>query len=153
MELQLIQLYLWVCLVYDKHPMLKYQRLSNNCQPLFTDQELITVYLFGHLPAEFYATPNLWLYLATFFRLVSRFADLSSLQSADQCFERAFESVGVRVNYKFCRRRWIFHPPRFFDRFDADYVGGQRSVREKQKWRVILLIAAIARAKIFTITE
>jgi len=44
MELQLIQLYLWVCLVYDKHPMLKYQRLSNNYQPLFTDQELITVY-------------------------------------------------------------------------------------------------------------
>jgi len=59
MELQLIELYLWVCLVYDKHPMLKYQRLSNNCQPLFTHQELITVYLFGHLPAEFYATPNL----------------------------------------------------------------------------------------------
>ena len=53
MELQLIQLYLWVCLVYDKHPMLKYQRLSNNCQPLFTDQELITVYLFGHLQGHF----------------------------------------------------------------------------------------------------
>ena len=49
MELQLIELYLWVCSVYDKHPMLKYQRPSNNWQPIFTDQELITVCLFGHL--------------------------------------------------------------------------------------------------------
>jgi hypothetical protein len=53
MELQLIQLYLWVCLVYDKHPMLKYQRLSNNWQPDFTDQELITIYLFGHFQGHF----------------------------------------------------------------------------------------------------
>ena len=53
MELQLIELYLWVCLVYDKHPMLKYQRLSNNWQPNFTDQELITIYLFGHLQGHF----------------------------------------------------------------------------------------------------
>lgn len=53
MELQLIQLYLWVCSVYDKHPMLKYQRLSNNGQPDFTDQELITIYLFGQMQGHF----------------------------------------------------------------------------------------------------
>lgn len=56
MELQLIELYLWVCSVYDKHPMLKYQRLSNNWQPNFTDQELITVYLFGQLQGYFKQT-------------------------------------------------------------------------------------------------
>ncbi len=53
MELQLIQLYLGVCSVYDKHPMLKYERLSNNWQPTFTDQELITIYLFGHFQGHF----------------------------------------------------------------------------------------------------
>ena len=53
MELQLIELYVWICLVYDKHPGLKYQRLSNNWQPDFTDQELLTVYLFGHLQGQF----------------------------------------------------------------------------------------------------
>lgn len=53
MELQLIELYLWVCSVSDKHPMLKYQRLSNNWQPHFTDQELITVYSFGQLRGHF----------------------------------------------------------------------------------------------------
>ncbi len=56
MELQLIQLYLWVCSVYDKHPMLKYQRLSNNGQPNFTDQELMTIYLFGQMHGHFKQT-------------------------------------------------------------------------------------------------
>ncbi len=53
MEDQLIQLYVWVCLFYDKHPNLQGQRLSNNNQPAFTDQELITLYLFGHLQGHF----------------------------------------------------------------------------------------------------
>ena len=53
-EIQLIQLYLWVCTAYDKHPTLKYQRWSNNpSEPLFTDQELMTVYLFGVLKGHF----------------------------------------------------------------------------------------------------
>jgi hypothetical protein len=53
MENQLIQLYVWVCQIYDKHSALKVQRMSNNYQPIFTDQELITVYLFGHLQGHF----------------------------------------------------------------------------------------------------
>lgn len=53
MENQLIQLYVWVCQIYDKHSVLKVQRLSNNQQPTFTDQELITIYLFGHLQGHF----------------------------------------------------------------------------------------------------
>jgi hypothetical protein len=53
MENQLIQLYVWVCQIYDKHSVMKLQRLSNNHQPAFTDQELMTVYLFGHLQGHF----------------------------------------------------------------------------------------------------
>jgi hypothetical protein len=53
MEHQLIQLYVWVCQIYDKHSILKVQRMSNNHQPAFTDQEIITVYLFGHLQGHF----------------------------------------------------------------------------------------------------
>lgn len=49
-ENQLIQLFLWVCTVYDKYPTLKYQRWSPNpTAPTFTDQEVVTIYLFGHL--------------------------------------------------------------------------------------------------------
>jgi len=35
------------CRAYDTEPDLKYQRLSN-FRPRFTDEELLTVYLFGH---------------------------------------------------------------------------------------------------------
>lgn len=48
MEQQLIELYLRVCAFYDNQPGLKYQRLSNY-KPRCTDQELLTMYLFGHL--------------------------------------------------------------------------------------------------------
>lgn len=49
METKLIELYLLICRLYDTQPRLKQQRLSNNHQPLFSDEELLTVYLFGHL--------------------------------------------------------------------------------------------------------
>ena len=48
MEHQLIALYLHVCRAYDNQPDLKYQRLSN-FRPTFTDEELVTIYLFGHM--------------------------------------------------------------------------------------------------------
>lgn len=48
MEQQLIALYLRVCRAYDTEPDLKYQRLSN-FRPRFTDEELLTIYLFGHM--------------------------------------------------------------------------------------------------------
>lgn len=48
MELKLIELYLSVCRLYDNQPVLKYQRLSN-FRPRCTDEELLTIYLFGHM--------------------------------------------------------------------------------------------------------
>ena len=48
MEQQLIELYVLVCDFYDNQPDLKYQRLSN-FRPRCTDEELLTMYLFGHL--------------------------------------------------------------------------------------------------------
>ena len=52
MQLQLIELYLLVCRFYDTQPVLKQQRLSNS-RPDLTDQELVTIYLFGHLQGCF----------------------------------------------------------------------------------------------------
>lgn len=43
MENTLIQIYLFVCHIYDTSPASCFQRLSNNRQPEFTDQELITI--------------------------------------------------------------------------------------------------------------
>lgn len=43
-----IQLYVLVCHIYDTRSGTCFQRLSNNAKPQFTDQELVTIYLFGH---------------------------------------------------------------------------------------------------------
>jgi hypothetical protein len=51
--LQLIQLYYYVCQCYARYNCLHYQRQSNNYSPRFTDQEVITVYLFGLLQRRF----------------------------------------------------------------------------------------------------
>jgi IS5 family transposase len=48
-ETKLITLYLLICHLYDTKPVLKQQRLSDNHQPLLSDEELLTMYLFGHL--------------------------------------------------------------------------------------------------------
>lgn len=49
MENQLIQIYLFVCHIYDTCENTCFQRLSNNCKPEFTDQELLTIWFFAHL--------------------------------------------------------------------------------------------------------
>jgi|SRR5215213_899229 len=53
MENLLIEIYLFVCHVYDTSPQTCYQRLSNNREPEFTDQELITIWFFAHLEGCF----------------------------------------------------------------------------------------------------
>lgn len=52
MKNQVIQIYLLVCQLYDSHSSLKFQRASN-FKPRFTDQEIITIYLFGQLNEKF----------------------------------------------------------------------------------------------------
>ncbi len=53
LQLQLIKLYYYVCHCYDTQSCLHYQRMSNNYSPSFTDQEIITIYLFGILQRRF----------------------------------------------------------------------------------------------------
>jgi hypothetical protein len=53
MENLLIEIYLFVCQVYDTSSATCYQRLSNNGEPEFTDQELTTIWFFAHLEGCF----------------------------------------------------------------------------------------------------
>jgi hypothetical protein len=53
MENLLIEIYLFVCHVYDTSSATCYQRLSNNLDPEFTDQEFITIWFFAHLEGCF----------------------------------------------------------------------------------------------------
>ncbi len=52
METKLIELYLLIYRLYNNQLVLKQQRLSNNHQPLFSDEELLTMYIFGHLQSH-----------------------------------------------------------------------------------------------------
>lgn len=47
LQLKLIALYDYVCRHYATHPALHFQRQTNNYCPAFTNQELMTIYLFG----------------------------------------------------------------------------------------------------------
>lgn len=49
---QLVQIYLLVCQIYDNSSTLKSQRASN-IKPRFSDEKIITVYLFGQLNEKF----------------------------------------------------------------------------------------------------
>lgn len=53
MENLLVEIYLFACHVYDTSSATCYQRLSNNREPKFTDQELITIWFFAHLEGCF----------------------------------------------------------------------------------------------------
>ena len=52
-EIQLIKLYCIVCQAYDNRLAANAQRLSNNFRPQFTDEECITIYLWGLLQRKF----------------------------------------------------------------------------------------------------
>ena len=53
MENTLIQIYLFVCQIYDTRFATCFQRASNNSNPRFTDQELVRIWIFGHLNEKF----------------------------------------------------------------------------------------------------
>ena len=77
MQRQLIELYLLVCHLYDTQPVVQFQRLRH-VTPEFTDQELITIYLFGHLHG-FFTMRQIYDYIFRQWR--AWFPDLPSYQA------------------------------------------------------------------------
>jgi len=53
MENLLIEIYLFVCHIYHTSSASCFQRLSNNRQPEFTDQELVTIWFFAQVEGCF----------------------------------------------------------------------------------------------------
>lgn len=88
MEQQLIALYLRVCRAYDNQPDLKYQRLSN-FRPRFTDEELLTIYLFGHMQG-FHQQRRIYDYTCRHWR--AWFPALPSYQAFNRRLNRLAES-------------------------------------------------------------
>lgn len=105
MENQLIQLYVLVCHIYNTHSATCFQRMSNNRKPDFTDQELITVYLFGHIQGRFEKKAihrfidNYWRHF--FPRLPSYQTFVSRLNKMEQ----TFQTIGRYLNEQLKERR------------------------------------------------
>ena len=90
---KLIELYCLICRIYDRQSCLKYQRASN-FKLRFTDQELITVYLFGHLNG-LYQKKAIYRFARHYW--ATWFPDLPSYQAFNRrlnLLESAFRAIG-----------------------------------------------------------
>ena len=77
-KIQLIKLYCTVCQHYNNGISQQVQRLSNNFRPKFTDQEIITIYLWGIIQRKFQTKA---IYEYTKMHLLDWFPELPSYQA------------------------------------------------------------------------
>ena len=96
--LQLIALYYHICDCYDKQLAHQCQRFSNNStEPDFTDQELLTVYIFVMLAEEKYKIKSIWRYAHKHLR--SWFPALPSYQAFNARLNRLSETLPLLSEY------------------------------------------------------
>ena len=97
MENQLIELYLFICQIYDTRSSTCFQRASNNRQPKFTDQELVCIWFFGHLNEKFtklqiyHFIENYW---AQWFPQLPKYQTFSYRLNL---LEQTFQSIGAEL--------------------------------------------------------
>lgn len=98
-ELQLIRLYVLVCELYDTRRRTCFQRLSNNTNPNgMTDQEVVTIYWFGHLHQRF-EKKAIYEFVQTYW--LERFPKLPAYQTFVARLNRleaTFQSLGAELN-------------------------------------------------------
>lgn len=97
MENKLIELFLFVCHVYDTRSATCFQRTSNNRKPRFTDQELICIWFFGHLDGKF-TKLQIYRFIENYW--AAWFPHLPSYQTF--CYrlnllEQSFQSIGAEL--------------------------------------------------------
>jgi len=73
---KLIEIYFHICKCYDTDLCLHYQRMSNNYLPKFTDEEVITIFLFGITVEKIKEIKNIYNFADNYLR--SWFPDLPS---------------------------------------------------------------------------
>jgi hypothetical protein len=97
MENQLIELYLFICQIYDTRLQTCFQRASNNRNPKFTDQELVCIWFFGHLNDKF-NKQQIYNFIKTYW--ADWFPSLPSYQTFSyrlNLLEQTFQSIGAEL--------------------------------------------------------
>jgi len=89
---QLIKLYYTICLLYNNRLVLDLQRLSNNFRPKFTDEECMTIILWGVINRKF-TVKDAWGFIKDFY--ADWFPDLPKYKAFNKRF--CYLSDGFRV--------------------------------------------------------
>src|SRR5215210_2195925 len=105
MENLLIQIYLFVCHVYDTSSATCFQRLSNNREPLFTDQELITIWFFAHLEGCFEKKKMHALVLKYWQEWFPRLPSYQTFVLRLNRLEPTFQTLGARLSAALAAKR------------------------------------------------
>jgi hypothetical protein len=105
MENLLIEIYLFVCRVYDTSPETCYQRLSNNREPGFTDQEITTIWFFAHLEGCFEKKRMYRLILKYWREWFPRLPSYQTFVLRLNRLEPTFQTVGALLSALLATRR------------------------------------------------
>ncbi len=95
MENQLIQLYLFICQIYDTRSETCFQRASNNSKPDFTDQELLCIWFFGHLNGKFQKKQIYDFILDYWAEWFPRLPSYQTFVYRLNLLEQSFQTIGV----------------------------------------------------------
>jgi hypothetical protein len=123
MENQLIELYLFICQIYDTRSTTCFQRLSNNRNPRFTDQELVCIWFFGHLNEKF-TKRQIYDFIENYW--AEWFPKLPSYQTFSyrlNLLEQTFQSIGAEL-FTYLRCEQIPEHDHLIDSFPVMLASG-----------------------------
>ena len=97
--LKLIAIYLYICELYDQKLQYSVQRYSNNDKPVFTDQEIMTVYLFSVHQEQRFNIKRIHTFADDYLR--SWFPNLPSYQAFNNRVNRLGEAFRIVAEHNF----------------------------------------------------
>jgi len=96
-ELKLIKIYMYICDIYQSSLKFYCQRFSNNATPIFTDQELLTVYLFCGAYQRYFQIKEIHTFTEEY--LLSWFPNLPSYQTFNYRLNRMSGAINELVKH------------------------------------------------------
>jgi hypothetical protein len=129
-ETKLIELYLLICTFYHNQPILNQQRLSN-FKPRFTDQELLTMYVFGHLQGHT-SHRRIYDYFVAHWR--AWFPALPSYQAFNRRLHRLTAAFELLIDEQLCvagKRQNLAAADRLIDSLPVMLAVGTRANRAR----------------------
>ena len=96
-ELKLIKIYMYICDIYQSSLKFYCQRFSNNATPIFTDQELLTVYLFCGAYQRYFQIKEIHTFTEEY--LLSWFPNLPSYQTFNYRLNLMSEAISELVKH------------------------------------------------------